>query len=187
MNSKQYDKREKVLRKLTVERANLGKAGEFLVAGKLLLNGFNVYNGAIDDGIDLVARKRRKFYYIQVKTCQDIDYDSGKFMAKINLSTLSKYPHKNTFVVLVLHFLGPTTSLDFMGDHTKYDQDYIVLPVNKLISFFQKETGDITFRIYYSILMDLPQNTHWIAKLKYNKRELILDDFMLDSFWQIEI
>ncbi|MCL4386948.1 hypothetical protein M1307_00950, partial [Patescibacteria group bacterium] len=136
MSDKQLKKIEKVKEKLLVSKANLGKAGEYLVAGKLLLSGFNVYTGALDNGIDLVARKSKRFYYIQVKTCQDIDYESGKYIAKVNLSTLLKFPEKRTFLILVLHYLGFNTSLDYMGEHARYDQEFIVLPVEKLVEFF---------------------------------------------------
>ena len=187
MNDKDYQRIEKIKNKLTVERNHLGKAGEYFVAGKLLLNGFNVYNGAIDDGIDLVARKKRKFYYIQVKTCQDIEYDSGKFIARINLSSLSKYPQNNTFLILVLHLLGPTASLDSIGDHNRYDQEFVVIPANKLSNFFNKITGYAILHIHYSPLMDIQNNIGWIVKLLYGGKEFILDNYLIDSFWQIEI
>ena len=187
MNDKELNKIEMVKGRLTVNRANLGKAGEYLVAGKLLLNGFNVYSGAIDDGIDLVAKKRRKFYYIQVKTAQDVGYDSGKYMAKVNLTTLSKFPQKQTFLVLVLHYLGPNASIDSMGDHNRYEQEYVVLPSEKLLEFFSKSDGHVVFYIYLSFLMDLGKDDSWIIKLKHGGREFILDEFLFDSFWQIEI
>ena len=42
---------------LNLDKQYLGKAGEYLTAGKLLLNGFNIFAGAIDEGIDIVASK----------------------------------------------------------------------------------------------------------------------------------
>jgi len=187
MKDKDYEKLFKAKNQLVVRKNNLGKAGEYLTAGKLLLNGFNVYTSAIDDGIDLVAKKSKRFYYIQVKTCQDIEYDSGKFVASINLSTLNRHPLKQTFVVLVLHYLGPTASPDNMGDHNTYDQLFIVLPLDFLSSIFEANTGKATCRIFCSLIMDNPQEGNWIVKLKFKGKEIILDDFLIDSFWQLEI
>jgi len=187
MNNKQYDKIQKVKNRLYVKRHNLGEAGEYLVAGKLLLNGFNIYKGAIDDGIDLVARKRKKFYFIQVKTCQNIGYDSGEFMARINLSSLSKFPENQTFLVLVLHYLGSSSSVDNMGDHNTYEQEYVVLPYVTLKDFFQKNNGTVVFRIYNSLIMPYKKDIKWLIKLRYNRTDFILDEFLFNSFWQIEV
>ena len=188
MNDGQYIKIEKIKEKWRVNKSNLGKAGEYFVAAKLYLNGFNVYMGGIDDGIDLVARKKEKFYYIQVKTCQDIEgYDSGKFMAKVNLSSLSKFPTNETYLVLVLHFLGINSSIDNVGDHNRYEQEFIVIPTIKLYDFIGKTAGDCILYIYYSMVMENMDDNTWIVKLKHGKNELIADNFLLDSFWQIEI
>jgi hypothetical protein len=187
VDEKLYKKIEKAKDKLTVSKDRLGKAGEYLVAGKLLLNGFNVYSGAVDDGIDLVARKSRKFYFIQVKTCQDVGYDSGKFMASINISSFSKYPPRQTFLVLVLHYLGPTSSPDFMGDHNVYEQLFIVLPAEKIFDFFKKKNGKVVFSIQISFVGEHSANEGWIAKLRYGKKDLVLDEFLINSFWQIEV
>jgi Holliday junction resolvase-like predicted endonuclease len=185
MNDKQYKRVELVKRKLKVAKINLGKAGEHFVAAKLLLNGFNIFQGAIDDGIDLVARKRKKFYFFQVKTCQDVDYDSGKFMAKINLDTFLKFPKTQSFLVLVLHFLGANASIDSMGDPNRYEQEFIVLPSAKLDEILNKKNGNAVVYLFYSPLMQ--GDNQWIVKLKYSGTEYILDDFLFDSFWQVEI
>lgn len=169
LSDKQYNKVQKAKDVLQVNKAKLGKAGEYFVAGKLLLNGFNVFNGAIDDGIDLVAKKRKKFYYIQVKTCQDLGYDTGKYMATINLATFSKFPEKQTFLVLVMHFLGPTSSSDFMGDHNVYEQMFVVLPAIKIKEIFGKTSGKTTFYIFNSLVAEQPTDG-WIVKLRYQKK-----------------
>ncbi len=46
-----------------------GKAGEYAVASELLFWGFNVSMMAVDQGIDLIAEKEKRFFHIQVKTC----------------------------------------------------------------------------------------------------------------------
>lgn len=50
-----------------VDTNYIGKAGECAVMSELLLNGYNVNNMMVDEGIDLVASKDNVFYYIQVK------------------------------------------------------------------------------------------------------------------------
>lgn len=51
----------------TIDTNYIGKAGECAVMSELLLNGYNVNNMMVDEGIDLVASKENVFYYIQVK------------------------------------------------------------------------------------------------------------------------
>lgn len=46
----------------------LGTAGEYAVMSELLFKGYNVNRMVIDDGIDVIASKNNKYYYIQVKT-----------------------------------------------------------------------------------------------------------------------
>ena len=46
----------------------LGKAGEFAVVSKLLLNGYNANIMTVDDGIDIIASQGQNVYFVQVKT-----------------------------------------------------------------------------------------------------------------------
>lgn len=170
---------------LTVPRSYLGKAGEWLVAGKLLLNGFNVFPGAIDDGIDLLACKDDQYYKIQVKTCQDLDgYDGGSFMARVNLSTLTRHDRTATFVVLVVHYLPTTISTDFAGNHSHYDQDFIVIPVPKLLELVGQDSGEAVIRIKSGIFEE-PGEHNFLYKAQYRGNELFLDNFLIESFDQI--
>ena len=170
---------------INVPRAYLGKAGEYLTAGKLLLNGFNVFNGAIDDGIDIVASKDNKFYKIQVKTCQDVEgYDSGKFMAKVNLTTLSRHDINTTYVVLVVHYLNGQISVDLAGNHSFYDQDFIVLPADKIFEIVGRNSGDAVLNIRSSLVTN-EFGTDFMYKLIYHGQTIILDDYLIDSFSRI--
>ena len=179
------DEEDEVEESINVPRANLGKAGEYLTAGKLLLNGFNVFSGAIDDGIDIVASKDNKFYKIQVKTCQDVEgYDSGKFMAKVNLATLSRHDVDTTYVVLVAHYLNGQRSVDLAGNHSFYDQDFIVLPASKIFEIAGTTTGDAVFNIRSSLVTD-EFGTDFMYKLLYHGQAIILDDYLIDSFSRI--
>lgn len=170
---------------INVDRAYLGKAGENLTAGMLLLNGFNVFTGEIDQGIDLVASKDDAYYKIQVKTCQDIEgYDSGRYMARINLTTLARHDPSTTFVVFVIHYLSTNVSLDLAGRHSFYDQAYIVLPVEKIFKFTQLATGNVVLQLRSSLVTD-QYGSGFMFKMIYNRRELILDEYLIESFSQI--
>lgn len=46
----------------------LGKAGEYAVISQLLLNGYIANIMSVDDGIDIIASKDSKVFFIQVKT-----------------------------------------------------------------------------------------------------------------------
>lgn len=179
------DEDEEIEESINVPKAYLGKAGEYLTAGKLLLNGFNVFAGAVDDGIDIVASKDNKFYKIQVKTCQDIEgYDSGKFMAKVNLSTLSQHDRVTTYVVLVVHYLNGHISVDLAGNHSFYNQDFIVLPAERIFETIGKTSGDAVLHIRSSLTSD-DHGEGFIYKLIYGGQAVILDDYLIESFSRI--
>jgi hypothetical protein len=168
-----------------VHKNNLGKAGEYLAAGKLLLNGFNVFIGAVDDGIDIVASKGGIFYKIQVKTCQDLDgYDSGKFMAAVNLTTLSRHPVETTYIIIVVHYLNGQISLDYAGNHSAYNQDYIVIPAEKIFEITGKTSGKAVFNIRSSLVTD-DFGREFMYRLYYHGRSMDLDGYLFDSFLQI--
>lgn len=45
-----------------------GTAGEYLIMSELLFQGYNVNKMTVDEGVDVVASKGNRFYFIQVKT-----------------------------------------------------------------------------------------------------------------------
>ncbi|MDL2267183.1 hypothetical protein LJC46_04250 [Desulfovibrio sp. OttesenSCG-928-G15] len=82
------------------ERSFLGCAGEHAVMSELLFWGYNASTMAVDDGVDIVAGKDGKFFYIQVKTasCQE----GNKYQFTISHSAFQRYDTYNVFYVLVL-------------------------------------------------------------------------------------
>ncbi len=169
-----------------VDRRFLGEAGEYLTAGKLLMNGFNIFKGAVDDGIDLVAFRGEKFYKFQVKTCQDVgEFDSGIFMASINLSTFSRHDPEITFCVFVIHYLSQSRSVDNEGQHTKYSEDFLVVPAKTLVDTVGATNGRSTVKIFSSYAND-SHTTDYIYKMVASGNELILDDYLFDEFAQVE-
>ena len=169
-----------------VDARYLGEAGEHLTAGQLLLNGFNVFKGAVDDGVDLVGFRDGRFYNFQIKTCQDNDaFDSGVFTAKVNLDTLSRHDLDITYCVFVIHYLGATVSVDNEGQHTKYNQDFIVVPARVLLEAIGKETGKRTVKILSAYANG--QITHdYIYKMVVTGQTLVLDDYLFDEFAQVK-
>lgn len=79
-----------------------GKAGEYAVLTELLFHEFNASLMSVDQGIDIVASKNDKFFYIQVKTA---NYKNGHFFASINSKQFERYNNKDTFYIFVLRFL----------------------------------------------------------------------------------
>jgi hypothetical protein len=168
-----------------VSRRLLGKAGEYLVAGKLLLNGFKVYTETVDDGMDLIATKNDNFYYFQVKTCQDTNYDSGTFQARVNLGSFSKFPQDQSYIVFVLHLLGAQTSLDMMGNHNFYEEIYIPIPAKDFMSFFATDDGHISLRLFYSPVMEGEHD--FIVSMRVSKKSINLDNYLISSFNQVGV
>jgi hypothetical protein len=152
-----------------------------------LLNGFNVFKGAIDDGIDLIAIKDNGVYKIQVKTCQDLGgYDTGRFKISVNLSTLTSHDPSNTFIVIVVHYLNQQISLDNAGNHNVYDQAFIILPSQKLFDFIGRRSGKVTVAVWCSLpYPNIWEDEGWIFKLRFGGRDLIADEYVFHSFEQI--
>lgn len=120
----------------------LGKAGEYAVMSELLFWGFNVSQMTVDDGIDLVANKNNKFFFIQVKT--STQQSKGTYSFNISKKSFLKYHGQNVYYVFVLRFensnkyiILPGTILDSFV-RTKIIQDSATLSVR--ISVNDKHT-----------------------------------------------
>ncbi len=77
-----------------------GKGGEYLVAGELLLRGFNANLLSVDEGIDLIAKKNNKFFYVQVKTANKSKVHRYNF--NIRVTAFEKNYSESTFYIFVL-------------------------------------------------------------------------------------
>lgn len=84
---------------------------------ELLFWEYNVSSMIVDDGIDIVASKENKFFYIQVKTssCQD-----GIWRFSISRSSFDRYHSGTVYYVFVLRkqmsnqfIIIPSTQLNF--------------------------------------------------------------------------
>ena len=77
----------------------IGKGGEYLVAGRLILHGFNASLLGVDEGLDIVAIKDGSMYGIQVKTANK---SATGYVADISVGAYERTNRGNTFYVFVL-------------------------------------------------------------------------------------
>jgi len=77
----------------------VGSAGEMSVCSELLFRGYNVSQMMVDEGVDVVAIRHERTYYIQVKT---ITLKSTTFSVKINEKSFNKYCNNNCYYIIVI-------------------------------------------------------------------------------------
>ena len=81
-----------------IESLYMGSAGEMAVCSELLFREYNVSRMAVDDGIDLIAMKKNKTYYIQVKTVQ---VKTDGFGVQIKVSSYNRYHGNDCYYIIV--------------------------------------------------------------------------------------
>ena len=109
-----------------------GNAGEYLVCSELLFRGFNASIMNVDEGIDIVACKENKTFFIQVKTANALDYGRGNnYVFDIKVSSFERHNFSNVFYIFVLR------SADFFTENEgeKEDRYCIILPYFELEKF----------------------------------------------------
>lgn len=87
--------------------SQIGKAGEYAVMSELLYRGYHVCPMSVDDGVDVVAFKDRKVYFIQVKTT---GLDSGTFRFGVVRESFERYKD-SMFYVFVLRYVDVADKL----------------------------------------------------------------------------
>ena len=92
----------------------IDKGGEYLVAGRLILHGFNAGLLGVDSGIDIVAIKDGSMYGIRVKTANN---SASGYVTDISISAYEQTNSGNTFYVFVL-----------LGEPEKY----VILPFHAM-------------------------------------------------------
>lgn len=88
-----------VISSISTNTIFIGKAGEMAVCSELLFREFYASTMPVDDGIDIIALKENKTFYIQVKTVQ-IKSD-GNFSVKIGTSSYERYNRGDCFYIFV--------------------------------------------------------------------------------------
>lgn len=79
-----------------------GSSGEMAVCSELLIRGYNVSRMAVDYGIDIVAIKNNKTYYVQVKTVQVANENFG---IKIKQKSFGRYNANDCYYIIVARCL----------------------------------------------------------------------------------
>lgn len=87
-----------VLCPVSIENLYMGAAGEMAVCSELLFREYNVSRMSVDDGIDIVAMKNNKTFYVQVKTVQ---IKSEGFSVQIRTKSYEKYNGNDCYYVIV--------------------------------------------------------------------------------------
>lgn len=78
----------------------IGKGGEYAVLSELLFAGYNANTMIVDEGIDIIASKENKYYYIQVKTTS---FDSaGKVNVHIPIENFQRVAGMETIYIIVV-------------------------------------------------------------------------------------
>ena len=82
----------------TQEKNYIGSAGEMAVCSELLFREYNVSRMSVDDGVDVVAIKNGKTFYIQVKTAQIV---SKSFNVTIRTKSFHRYSSNDCYYIVV--------------------------------------------------------------------------------------
>lgn len=82
----------------SIKTLYIGSAGEMAVCSELLFREYNVSRMSVDDGVDVIAIKNNKTYYIQVKTVQ---VKSDVFGVKISRKSYNKYNSNDCYYIIV--------------------------------------------------------------------------------------
>lgn len=104
----------------------VGPGGELLVQSELLFRQYEVSKPVPDIGVDIVARKNGKTFYIQVKTRHLAE---GSYSYDIKKQSFERTPMQGTYYVFVMRNPGTGTT------------DFIVLPRADMAAMIKQ--GDI--------------------------------------------
>lgn len=104
----------------------VGPGGELLVQSELLFRQYEVCKPVPDIGVDIVARKNDKTFYIQVKTSTK---EEGSYTYDIKKQSFDQTPKQGTYYVFVMRNQGAGSA------------DFIVLPRSDMASMIKR--GDI--------------------------------------------
>ena len=96
------------------DKLYVGKGGEHLVTGRLILHKYNASMLGVDEGLDIVAVKDGHMYGIQVKTANK---SASGYVADIDVGAYERNNAGNTFYVFVL-----------LGEPEKY----VILPFHAM-------------------------------------------------------
>lgn len=119
----------------------IGSAGEMAVCSELLFREYNVSRMSVDDGVDVVAIKNGKTFYIQVKTTQ---VTSNNFSVSIGSKSFDRYSSNDCYYIVVAR-AEKNMFLVFTADDVKrmISNDAISKGENKLSISFSQSDGHV--------------------------------------------
>lgn len=124
-----------------------GKAGEYAIFSEMLFRGYNASIMTVDEGVDVIASKNNRFFYLQVKTSKDTN---GTFVFTIKKTAFAANLNGGTFYILAARRL--------LRD--RHICDYVILPSTNLQQFITK--GIITGLSSYTLKLTITDNGHFI-------------------------
>lgn len=137
----------------------IGKAGEFLVLSELLFREFNASLISVDEGIDILATKNGRMYYLQVKTSNENVFN--RYVTSVRKKSFEKHDYNNTFYIFVLrgektNFLifsyadiKKFVSQKYISVSGKADKKYFSLSIfiKEGIPYVGKQTNDVSYHL----------------------------------------
>jgi hypothetical protein len=123
------------------EKRYIGSAGEMAVCSELLFREYNVSRMSVDDGVDIVAIKNGKTFYIQVKTTQ---VTSSSFSVTIGSKSFQRYSSNDCYYIIVAR-AKENKYLIFTADDIKrmISNEAISKSENKISMSFSQSDGHL--------------------------------------------
>lgn len=123
------------------EKNYIGSAGEMAVCSELLFREYNVSRMSVDDGVDIVAIKNGKTFYIQVKTTQ---VTSSNFSVTIGSKSFQRYSSNDCYYIIVAR-AKENKYLIFTADDIKrmISDEAISKSENKISMSFSQSEGHL--------------------------------------------
>lgn len=118
----------------------VGPGGELLVQSELLFRQYEASKPVPDIGVDIVARKDGKTFYIQVKTRNMAE---GPYSYDIKKRSFERTPKQGTYYVFVMR--NPSAG----------SADFIVLPRGEVAAMIKRGDASKTKRQSYQVLFTL--------------------------------
>jgi hypothetical protein len=132
---------------LHASKNQFGKAGEYAILSELLFRGFNASIMIVDDGIDVIASKADRFFYIQAKTSKDY---GSLFQFTIKKSAFELHHASHTFYILIARRIIAKRHLC----------DFVIIPspqINKMI-----QQGKVRGKGAYSLKLVITESEQFM-------------------------
>ena len=149
-----------------------GTAGEYAVMSELLYQGYNVNSMTVDEGVDIVANKDNRFYFIQVKTAYLDEGLKATFSIKNSRFDLFKQNNDMRYVFVVRYASPLSTTTKIITENLFFA--FTNVEIDKAIDdgIIYKGEREISVKIKFN-----PQD---YTPYMYNNRESMKITYNLD-------